>query len=308
MVDVVIIGAGPAGLTAAQYCARSNLTVQVIEQLAPGGQAVLIETLENYPGNIASAGRAAKSGFELAQDMHQQAERFGARIMIDTVQALYPEAGDLWTAVLASNAELHAKAVILATGARHKTLGIPGEKEFTGKGVSYCAPCDGPFFKGKKILVIGGGDSACDEAHYLSGLTPHVILIHRRGEFRAQKALVERVLNNPCIEVRYNSRLLAIRGEQVVSGVVLETDTKQHEESADAVFVFVGAVPENSLVPSARCDSAGYILTDQEMASSVPGLFVAGDVRSSPFRQIITAAGDGAIAAHSAIHWCQSHR
>lgn len=292
--DLIIIGAGPAGLTAAQYGARAGLNVLVLEQLAPGGQALNIDILENYPG-IAKD----KSGFDFCQDLHLQAEAFGARFLMDQALSLDQD-GSGYTISLGSGASCNAPAIILATGAKNRTLDVPGEKEFSGRGVSYCATCDGPFFKNKKIFVVGGGDAACGEAQYLSRLSSRVILVHRRDRFRAQKALAERVLGNPGIEVRFNTIITGIRGNLKVESVLLETDHIAREEAADAVFVFTGVVPQSSLVPDAEKDEAGFIITDQKMAASMPGLFAAGDVRASPFRQVVVAAGEGAVAAHSA--------
>jgi thioredoxin reductase (NADPH) len=325
-IDLLIIGAGPAGLTAAQYGARANLNVLVIEQLAPGGQALLIDTLENYPGNIErldADGKVIagpKTGFEFSQDLHRQAESFGAVFLSGAVTSLRKENG-LFTAVLADGETRSAHAVILASGAAHRNLDIPGEKEFTGRGVSYCATCDGPFFKGKKMFVVGGGDAACDEAQYLSRLASKVVLIHRRDRFRAQKSLAERVMRNPNIEVRFNTMMKEIKGAgnpmQKVSAVVLErTATPEksggcketgeiYEEAADAVFIFAGTTPQSALASEsgAALDENGYVITDQKMASSVPGLFAAGDLRSGSFRQVVVAAGEGAIAAHSAAEY-----
>jgi thioredoxin reductase (NADPH) len=297
--DVLIVGAGPAGLCAAQYGGRANLKVLVIEKLSPGGQALVIDKLENYPGDV-----NPRSGFDFAQDMRRQAENFGAEIINDEVLSLKQEGGR-FAAALGSGKELRSFAVILATGAARRRLGISGEAEFSGRGVSYCATCDGPFFKGRKILVIGGGDAACDEAQYLSLLTDQVILIHRRDAFRAQKGLVQRVLRNPNIDVRLNTRPLEIRGDKQVTSVLLENriTNEQHEEPVSAVFIFAGAVPQTALVPNAKTDEAGYVITDQRMASSIPGLFAAGDVRSSPFRQVVVAAAEGAIAAHCAAEY-----
>jgi len=304
--DLIIIGAGPAGLTAAQYGARANLSVLVLEQLSPGGQALYIDALENYPG-IASG----KSGFEFSEDLRLQAEGFGAKILTEEVKTLKKE-GDLFSIALASGKTLKAQAVIIATGAKHRPLGIPGEKEFSGRGVSYCATCDGPFFKGKKIFVVGGGDTACVEAQYLSHLSNQVVLIHRREKFRAQKALADRVLHNPNISVRFNTVMKEIRGGAKVTSVLLEGNGTPGEDSADAVFIFAGIVPQTSLVSGldgglkVDLDEAGYIVTDQKMATSVPGLFAAGDVRTTPFRQVVTAAADGAVAAHCAAAYIDS--
>jgi len=318
--DLIIIGSGPAGLTAAQYGARSNLSVLVLEQLAPGGQALLIDVLENYPGI-----QPGKTGFEFSEDLHRQAEGFGAKFLTEQAQELNKE-GEFFTVTLGNGKKCSALAVIIATGAKHRTLDIPGEKEFSGRGVSYCATCDGPFFKNKKIFVVGGGDAACDEAQYLSKLTDKVVMIHRRERFRAQKSLAERVLSNPNITVRFNTVMKEIKGTQGVSGggnvasVALagagspqSGDCTSYEESADAVFIFTGMIPQASLVSGvsggglkAKTDETGYIITDERMASSVPGLFAAGDVRATPFRQVVTAAADGAMAAHCAAAYIDS--
>jgi len=310
--DLLIIGAGPAGLTAAQYGARANLKVLAIEELAPGGQAALIDALENYPGNVERKDGMGnvianpQTGFELMQDMYRQAEAFGASFVSETVGELRKEDGG-FAAVLADGKTLKAPAVILATGASHRKLGVPGEDVFSGRGVSYCATCDGAFFKGKRIFIVGGGDAACDGAQYLSRLSPHVVLVHRRDRFRAQPALADRVMRNPNIEVRFNATVQEIRGEKKVGSVVLLQGEETRVEDADAVFIFAGMVPRSALVAQdglrAELDNDGYVVTDQKMASSIPGLFVAGDVRSGSFRQVIVAAGEGAVAAHSAAEY-----
>jgi len=274
----------------------------------------MIDVPENYPGNIerkdgGGTAISPRTGFELAQDMHSQAEAFGATFLSDTATGVKKD-GDIFTVFLAGGGGecrvLKAPAVIVATGAEHRNLGVPGEKEFSGRGVSYCATCDGPFFKSKKIFVVGGGDAACDEAMYLSRLSPQVILVHRRDRLRAQKALAERVMRNPNIEVRFNTVVKEIKGEQKVSSVILETGGLTCEESADAVFIFAGTIPRSALVSQESAlqgvvlDENGYIVTDQKMAASVPGLYAAGDVRSGNFKQIVVAAGEGAVAAHNA--------
>jgi thioredoxin reductase (NADPH) len=294
--DVIIIGAGAAGLTAGQYAARSNLKALIIEQMAPGGQALIIDKLENYPGNL-----TRKNGMEFSDDLRQQAEDFGAKIISDSVTSIKKEDHTFFV-TLSDDSILKSPAVIIATGAKHKLLGIPGEREFYGRGVSYCAVCDAPLFKNKKILVVGGGDSACDEAMFISNLSDEVILVHRKDRFRAQRALAERVLKHQHIDVRFNSQLKEIRGDQKVKSVMIENlaDGKMYEENVDAVFIFVGSIPQTQLVPDLDLDEGGYIITDEQKQTSVAGLYVAGDVRSSPFRQIVTAAADGAIAAHAA--------
>jgi thioredoxin reductase (NADPH) len=298
-VDVLILGAGPAGLSAAQYAARANLRALVVEELAPGGQVLSIDRLENYPGDP-----KPRSGYDFAQDMRLQAENFGAEIINGRALSLRRE-GARFAAALGGGEEIRSRAVILATGASRRSLGVPGEAEYTGRGVSYCASCDGPFFKGKRILVVGGGDAACDEARFLSLLSDRILLIHRRDAFRAQAGLVRRVLEDPRIETRLNTRLLEIRGGGRVSSAVLENTAagEQYEEPVEGVFIFAGTIPRTGLVPEAATDGAGYILTDQRMASSIPGLFAAGDVRSSPFRQVVVAAAEGAVAAHCAAEY-----
>ncbi len=302
--DLVIIGAGAAGLAAAQYGARANLRTMLIEEMAPGGQALLIDHLENYPGYA-----DPKSGFEFAQDMHRQAEKFGAQFITDTVLSLKKD-GNVFTLNLSGGGTMTAAAVILATGAKHRTLDVPGEAEFSGRGVSYCATCDGPFFRGKKMFVVGGGDAACDEAQFLAKLSDKIVLVHRRDRFRAQKSLADRVLKNKNIEIRFNTRMVEIKGEKKVSSVVLERadSGERYTEETDAVFVFVGSIPQTALVPDTEKDESGSIVTDQRMESSVKGLFVAGDVRATPFRQVIVAAGEGAIAAHSASQYIDDIR
>ena len=315
--DLLIIGAGPAGLSAAQYGARANLKALVLEQMAPGGQALNIGVLENYPGNIARGDFPPRSGFEFSQDLHKQAEEFGAQFIMEGAAGIVKEEA-IFTVTLSSGKTLRAPSLIFAAGAEQRKLGVPGEIEFYGRGVSYCATCDGPFFKGKRILAVGGGDAACDEAQFLSRLAGKLILIHRKSMFRAQKALAERTLANPNIEVRFNTRLLEIRGDAKVTSVKLEgpaagspagnSDKAIYEEPMDSVFIFAGSVPQTASIKElgVKLDETGYVITDQNMASSVPGLFAAGDVRSCPFRQVVVAAGEGAVAAHSAAAYLDS--
>jgi thioredoxin reductase (NADPH) len=294
--DLVIIGGGIAGLSAAQYGARSNLDTLVIEEMAPGGQALLIADLENYPGFPEPV-----NGFEFSMDMQKQAQKFGAEFLTSSVKSIKKENN---TFVIESSKEtVEAKAVIIATGAKHRHLNIPGEEEFSGKGVSYCATCDGPFFKNKKMLVVGGGDAACDEANYLANLTDKVIMVHRRDRFRAQKAVADKVLRNPNIEVRFNTVVKEIKGDGTKVNKVTLAGTDNDEvadEEFDAVFIFVGSIPQTQLVPFVEKDEAGYIKTDIHMETTVKGLYAVGDVRETPFRQLVVAASDGAIAAHTA--------
>jgi thioredoxin reductase (NADPH) len=293
--EVIIIGAGAAGLTAAQYAARANLNALLLEELATGGQCLIIDNLENYPGFPDPL-----PGIELSQRFEEQARNFGVEIQTTSVHAVHKK-GNVFT-VDTDNGPLTTPAVIVATGAKHKKLGIPGEEEFAGRGVSYCATCDGPFFKGKRMLVTGGGDAACDEAMFLSKLTDQVIMVHRRDRFRAQPALAERTLTNPHIEVRWNTEAKVIRGDSKVEEVLLWRNDKDenYSEKVDAVFVFIGSIPQTDIVKNldVQKDEVGYIVTNQCMETSTPGLYAIGDVRATPFRQLVVAAGEGAIAAH----------
>jgi len=295
--DLIIIGAGGAGLSAAQYGARGNLRTLVLEEVSSGGQALLIDGLENYPGFPDPI-----NGYDFTQKMEEQARRFGAEFENSGVTAIAHD-GHIFK-VETDKGTLTAPAVILATGAVHKSLGVPGEAELAGHGVSYCATCDGPFFKAKRMLVVGGGDAACDEAMYLANLASGILMIHRRDKFRAQKSLAARVLANPKIEVRFNTELRKIDGDRVVTKVRLFNSGLQREceEQVAAVFVFIGSDPRSALAASlgVPLDDFGYVKTTELMETSVPGLYAVGDVRASPFRQLVVAAAEGAIAAHAA--------
>ena len=293
--DLIIIGAGPAGLAAAQYGARSNLSVLVIENAAEGGQVLNINNLENYPGVFPGL-----PGPDFIDTMKKQALAFGAKFVTASVSSIDKIDGKY--KLTSPSGVFSSYAVIIATGAEHRKLGIPGEAELAGAGVSYCATCDGPFFRNRKIVVVGGGDSACDEATYLSTLSSDVTLIHRRGQLRAQKAVAERVLSNPNIKVVFNTVVKEIRGQGRVQSLLLENSlTKETSEiNADGVFIFAGMIPRSDLVEMLPKDESGYIITDENMETALKGMYCAGDIRSKPFRQIVTAISDGAVAAHSA--------
>ncbi|WGK68148.1 FAD-dependent oxidoreductase [Candidatus Haliotispira prima] len=296
--DIVVIGGGAAGMTAAQYGARANLDTLLLERYAFGGQALIISELENYPGFSEMI-----TGFDFSQRMEQQARNFGAELVVNEVLKLERE-GELFS-IKTKTGVVRTPSVILATGAVHRPLGVEGEERLIGRGVSYCASCDGPFFKGKKILVVGGGDAACDEAHYLSNLSDKIVLIHRRAEFRAQDALANRVRNNGNIEVRLSQVALEVLGENKVQKVRLKdlaTD-KVYEEEFDAVFIFVGSIPITDLAfPEVEKDGQGFIEVNEHMESAVPGFFAIGDARRTPFRQLAVGVGDAALAAHAAAH------
>ncbi|HNY16600.1 MAG TPA: thioredoxin-disulfide reductase [Treponemataceae bacterium] len=302
--DLIIIGGGAAGLSAAQYAGRSNLKTLVIEEKSEGGQAALIGLLENYPGVLEPI-----SGYDFSVNLKKQALNFGAEFTYGKVTGLGRRESNFLVPVETADADpitYEARTVLLATGADHRKLKVPGEDEFAGRGVSYCATCDGPFFKNKHIVVVGGGDAACDEAGFLAHLTDRVTMIHRRDRFRAQKALAERTLKNPHIKAIFNTAVREIRGGEgpmgKVSSVAIEnlTTGAREELPCDAVFVFIGMDPRTELASLAKQDEGGYLITDERMQTSIRGLFAAGDIRAKPFRQIVTACSDGAIAAHSA--------
>lgn len=290
--DYIIIGAGPAGLASAQYAARSGLNVIVLDMAGAGGQVMQITELENYPGVFPTV-----NGSDFMENMQKQAEAFGAKIELTQITSI-DKTGQNFV-VKSKNKSYEAPYLCIATGAVHRNLEVPGEKELTGRGVSYCAVCDGPFFKNRKIIVVGGGDSACSEAIYLSNLSKDVSIVHRRDSFRAQKAVVDKMLSagvNPI----YDSVVKSINGEGRVQSVTLENvkTKEQTEVPADAVFIFTGMLPQTELVEMLPKDEGGYIKTNEQMETAMPGLFAIGDVRSKSFRQIVTAVSDGAIAAH----------
>ncbi len=293
--DFVVIGAGAAGLTAAQYGARSGLDTLLIDSGETGGQALNISNLENFPGFY-----PAVKGTTFIKNMKDQAQSFGAEIAQTKVQSIDKIKNKF--VIETAGGKISAFTVLIATGAAHKKLGVPGENEFNGRGVSYCATCDGPFFRGGKIVVVGGGDSACEEAFYLSSLADSVILVHRREELRAQKAIQQKIQKAKNISVLFNTEVEKIEGDKKVNGVVLKNNKTGTTENikCDAVFIFVGMNPRTELVNMLRKDEGGYLITNYRMETAVSGIYAAGDVRAKPFRQLITAAADGAIAANQA--------
>ena len=306
MYDVVIVGAGPAGLCAALYAGRGMLKAVTIERGAPGGELLNTDLIEDY------IGFESVKGWELAQKMTEHAKKFGAEIVTDTVDRIRREADGWFEVATARGNSYRSQAVILTAGGTPVKLGVPGEKEYAGKGVSYCAVCDGAFFKGERLAVVGGGDAAVEEADYLTRYASKVTLVHRRAEFRASRILQERAFANPKIEVIRNTVVPEIAGnEKGVTHAVLENKTTGKRSNLDVggVFIFAGFKPNTQLVDGhVDHDAGGYLITDNKMMTSMAGLFAAGDVRSQVTRQITTAVGDATTAAIAVEKYLKSLR
>ncbi len=291
--DLIIIGAGPGGLSAGMYAGRSRLKTLILEKEVIEGQLAITDFVEDYPGFYEGI-----NAHELISRFEEHAKKFGAQILMEEAKEIVLD-GNYKIVKTLSN-EYRAKAVIVATGARYRKLGIPGEQEFTGKGVSYCAICDGPFFREKDIVVVGGGDSAVTEALFLTKFGKKVYIVHRRDKFRAADMYVERAEKNPKIELKMESIVKEIYGKETVEGVILENvKTKKAEKLAcSAVFVFIGLIPNSDLLKGlAKFDSQGAVIVNEKMETGVPGIYAVGDVRSTSLRQVVTSAADGAISA-----------
>ncbi|MDQ0269034.1 thioredoxin-disulfide reductase [Cytobacillus purgationiresistens] len=299
--DVIIAGAGPAGMTAAVYTSRANLSTLMLERGVPGGQMANTEEVENYPGFEHILGP------ELSTKMFDHAKKFGAEYAYGDIKEVID--GVEYKTVIAGSKEYKARAVIITAGAEYKKMGIPGEKELGGRGVSYCAVCDGAFFKEKELVVIGGGDSAVEEGVYLTRFASKVTIIHRRDELRAQKILQDRAFNNEKIDFIWNHTVKeVIEKDGKVGGVtIVSTETGEEKEfKADGMFVYIGMNPLSK--PFASLDITnenGYIETNEKMETKVAGIFAAGDIREKTLRQIVTATGDGSIAAQAAQHYIE---
>jgi len=293
--DVIIVGGGPAGLCAAMYAGRGMLKALTIERGAPGGELLNTDLIEDY------IGFESIKGWDLAVKMSEHAKKFGAEIVTDTVERIR-KADDGWFDVATSRGALYrAPAVILTAGGTPVKLGVPGEQEYAAKGVSYCAVCDGAFFKGEVLAVVGGGDAAVEEADYLTRYASKVYIVHRRDQLRASKILQQRAFANPKIEMIWNKRVVEIKGTgQGVDHLLLaDTITDDHVRlRVGGVFIFIGFKPNTGVIEGhVKHDAAGYLITDEKMMTSLPGLFAAGDVRSQVTRQITTAVGDATTAA-----------
>jgi thioredoxin reductase (NADPH) len=293
--DVVIVGGGPAGLTAGIYVARSKLKAILLEKGLPGGQIATTEHIENYPGYTAGA------GYELTAIMEEQAKGFGLEIAMAEVTGV--QLGGPEKIITTNQGEYRARTVILAPGSSPRKLDVPGEKEFIGRGVSYCATCDGPFYEGLTVMVVGGGNAAVEEANYLTRFAQKVYIVHRRDALRATKVVQERAFANEKNEILWDSVVAEIRGNETLEQVLIKNvKTGQITPvTVDGLFVYIGFIPNTAFLKGqVEMDEAGYIITNDRMETSVPGVFAAGDCRQKLLRQVVTAAGDGAIAAFAA--------
>ena len=299
--DVIIAGAGPAGMTAAVYTSRANMKTLMIEKGLPGGQMANTQDIENYPGFEQILGP------DLSQKMFEHSQKFGAEFSRGEVLKIEDEG--LLKRVILRDREYKAKSVIVATGAKHRELGIPGEKELAGFGVSYCAVCDGAFFADQELVVVGGGDSAVEEALFLTRFASKVTIIHRRDQLRAQKIIQKRAFDNEKIEFIWDHTVEEILGDGLVSGVIIKhaKTGETREFPCGGVFIYIGMDPITDCVKDLGITNEnGYVVVDEDMKTSVAGVFSAGDVNEKMLRQIITATGDGSIAALSAQQYVES--
>lgn len=302
--DILIIGAGPAGLSAAVYAARAGFQTTLLEKIGAGGQMMLTDKIDNYPGFPEGI-----AGFDLQNKMLLHAKKFGAKLNYGEAVKI-EKTHEEFSITLADGKIMSAPSVIIAVGAFHRLLGVPGEAEFANKGVSYCGTCDGPFFRGKKTIVVGGGDSALTEALFIAKFAKEVTIVHRRDRFRAVHSLVKQVEAMPTIKIKMNTAVEEICGTDSVTGVILR-DTVNGEKTnfaTDGVFIFTGLIPATNFVPAELLDGQQCIVTNEKMETTIPGLYAAGDTRSGAFRQIICAASDGAVAAHYAGEWLEAKR
>jgi thioredoxin reductase (NADPH) len=299
--DVIIAGAGPAGMTAAVYTSRANLSTLMIERGMPGGQMANTEDVENYPGFESILGP------DLSTKMFEHAKKFGAEYAYGDIKEIIDN-GEIKT-VVAGSKQYKAYSVIISAGAEYKKVGVPGEKELSGRGVSYCAVCDGAFFKQKELFVIGGGDSAVEEGVYLTRFASKVTIVHRRDELRAQKILQDRAFANEKVDFIWNHTIKSINDKEGKVGSVTLVSTQTGEEQelpADGVFIYIGMIPlSKPFTNLGITNENGYIETNERMETKVPGIFAAGDIREKTLRQIVTATGDGSIAAQSAQHYVE---
>ena len=291
--DVIIIGGGPGGYAAALYAARANLSTMVLEKFSPGGQMATTDIVENYPGFVDGI-----NGFELGMQMKQGAERFGVKSKMKEVKSVNLVSNP--KIVQTAKDTFEAKTVILATGAFPRELGLPNEGDLRGRGVSYCATCDGLFYKGKTVVIVGGGNTAVADAIFLAKICEKVYLVHRRDELRASKTYMEALEKTENIEFVWSCEVVEIMAEQFVTGVKVKSrkDDTVTEIACDGVFVAIGNIPNTELIKGqVELDEAGYVLADETTRTNIPGVFAVGDMRQKPLRQIVTAVADGAVAS-----------
>ena len=302
MYDTIVIGVGPAGMTAALYAARANLKVATLEQGAPGGQMNNTSDIENYPGF------ESISGPELSMKMFEPLEKLGVENLYGIVSGI-EDKGD-YKVVKTGDEEYQTKTVIIATGAKHRHIGVAGEEEYNSRGVSYCAVCDGAFFRDEDLMVVGGGDSAVEEAIFLTQFAKSVTIVHRRDALRAQKVLQDRAFANEKIHFAWNTVVEEIKGDNRVTSLVLkDVQTGEvREQAAGGVFIYVGLDPVSDFAKDLGIlDDQGWVITDDHMKTSVPGVFAVGDVRQKDLRQVTTAVGDGAVAGQEAYKYITEH-
>lgn len=300
--DIIIIGGGPAGLTAGIYAARALMKTLLLEKIAPGGLVITAEKVENYPGFAEGI-----NGYELMEQMIKQASKFGLEIISEGARGISQK--DKIFHIKTLSREYQALSVIIASGTIYRKLGVEGEQAFTGRGISYCATCDAPLFKGKEVVVIGGGDTAVEESLFLTKFVKKAYIVHRRDKLRASAIVQERAKQNNQIEFIWNSVISKIYGKSKIERVTIKNilDNKERELNIDGIFVFIGFEPNTAFLGGfVELDREGYVVTDYEMKTSRSGVFAAGDVRSNALRQIITACGAGARAAVSAQHFVEN--
>jgi len=301
MLDLAIIGGGPAGLSAGLYASRMGLKTKIYEKLTPGGQITLSSEIENYPGVC-----DVKSGLELMQCWPEQAKKFGCEIESNEVKKVYKE-NNIFKIELFDGV-VEAKSVVISTGSSPKRGGFENEEEFIGKGISTCAVCDGFFYRNQEVAVVGGGDTALEEALYLSTIANKVYLIHRRDKFRASPATIKRVLSNDKIEILYNSKVKKVYGEQFVDGIIISQENKEIDLKVPGVFVFVGNIKNTDVLKNENgficnmCED-GSVCVDLKMHTSLEGLFAVGDIRQDAAKQVVCAAADGAVAALEVVRY-----
>ena len=296
MKDIIVIGAGPAGLTAAIYGVRAGMSVLVFEAASYGGQIIKTNRIDNYPAN------PHISGFEFATNLYNQALELGVEVKFEKVIDASID-GDV-KKVITNNGEYEAKTIIVATGSSNKKLGLSNEKDFVGKGLSYCATCDGMFFKNKDVMVNGGGDAALEDALYLSDICNKVYLVYRRNEFEGNDSLVSKVKEKENIEILMNSSISSLNGDSILESVDVETNGENKNIKVNGIFVALGQVPEtNNIIKKLTTDKIGYVVSGENTHTEIEGVFVAGDIRAKRLRQLVTAVSDGANAAIEAIEY-----